>query len=70
MIRERATRPALVRAVLALEPGVPEELMSPGLRRAIRWEPLLKLFGGRRSPRKAGGLYVVSRPAEARLARA
>jgi pimeloyl-ACP methyl ester carboxylesterase len=47
-LRLAAARPDLVRAVLALEAGVPEEPMSPGMRRAIRWAPLLKLFGGRR----------------------
>jgi len=47
-LRLASARPDLVRAVLALEAGVPEEPMSPGIRRAIRWAPLLKLFGGRR----------------------
>jgi pimeloyl-ACP methyl ester carboxylesterase len=47
-LRLASARPDLVRAVLLLEAGVPEEPMSPGLRRAIRWAPLLKLFGGRK----------------------
>jgi pimeloyl-ACP methyl ester carboxylesterase len=47
-LRLATARPDLVRAVLALEAGVPEEPMSPGMRRAIRWAPILKLFGGRR----------------------
>jgi pimeloyl-ACP methyl ester carboxylesterase len=47
-LRLASARPDLVRALLALEAGVPEEPMSPGIRRAIRWAPLLKLFGGRR----------------------
>ena len=39
-------RPDRVRAVLSLEGGVSEEVMTAGARRAIRFAPLLKLFGG------------------------
>ena len=41
-------RPDRVRAVLSLEGGVSEEVLTPGARRAIRFAPLLKLFGGER----------------------
>jgi pimeloyl-ACP methyl ester carboxylesterase len=45
-LRLASARPDLVRAVLLLEAGVPEEPMSAGVRRAIRWAPFLKFFGG------------------------
>jgi pimeloyl-ACP methyl ester carboxylesterase len=46
-LRLASSRPDLVRAVLALETGVPEQPMNSATRRAIRWAPLLKHFGGR-----------------------
>jgi pimeloyl-ACP methyl ester carboxylesterase len=51
VLRLASARPDLVRAVLVLDAGVPEQPMSPGTRRAIGWAPLLKLFGGRRQIR-------------------
>ncbi len=47
-LRLASRRPDLVRAILSLEGGVPEETMTSGTRRAIRFAPLLKLFGGER----------------------
>ncbi len=39
-------RPELVRAIVSLEGGVAESATTPGFRRALKFAPLLKLFGG------------------------
>lgn len=39
-------RPALVRAVVSLEGGPAEEAATPGFRRAMRFVPWIKWFGG------------------------
>jgi pimeloyl-ACP methyl ester carboxylesterase len=40
-------RPDLVRAVLSLDGGLVESALTPGLRRALRFAPLIRIFGGR-----------------------
>jgi len=45
-------RPDLVRGVLSLDGGPAETAAPPGLRRAMRWAPLLKLFVGRGTIRR------------------
>lgn len=50
--RLAAARPDLVRAVVALEGGAPVEAVTPSLARALRWAPLLRIFGGRGRVRK------------------
>jgi pimeloyl-ACP methyl ester carboxylesterase len=54
-------RPDLVRAVLSIEGGVAEEVMTPGARRAIHLAPLLKLLGGQRLIRRRVGRTLVQR---------
>lgn len=39
-------RPELVRAIVSLEGGVAESATTPGFRHALKFAPLLKLFGG------------------------
>lgn len=50
--RLAAARPDLVRAVVALEGGAPVRAATPSLERALRWAPLLRVFGGRGRVRK------------------
>ncbi len=45
--RLAAARPDLVRGVVALEGGAPERAGTPSLERALRFAPLLRIFGGR-----------------------
>lgn len=45
--RLAASRPDLVRNVVALEGGAPATAGTPSLARALRFAPLLRLFGGR-----------------------
>jgi pimeloyl-ACP methyl ester carboxylesterase len=47
-LRLACRHPERVRAVVALEGGPAETVATPGLRLAMRFAPLLKLFGGTR----------------------
>ncbi|MEJ2215177.1 MAG: alpha/beta hydrolase [Gemmatimonadota bacterium] len=49
--RLAAARPDLVRNVVALEGGAPATAGTPSLARALRYAPLLRLFGGRKRVR-------------------
>lgn len=44
-LRLAVLRPELVATVISLEGGPTESIATPGLRRALQWAPLLKLFG-------------------------
>lgn len=44
-LRLAILHPELVATVVSLEGGPTETIATPGLRRALRWAPLLKLFG-------------------------
>jgi haloalkane dehalogenase len=59
-------RPVLVRAVVSIEGGIAEEAMTPGARRAIRFAPLLKLFGGKRLLRGRVGRTLAERSVDRR----
>jgi len=56
-------RPELVRAVLSIDGGPAESASTPGLRRAMKFAPLLKLFVGRGTIRRQvrNGLIANSR---------
>lgn len=43
--RLAAARPDLVRAIVALEGGAPARAATPSLENALRWAPLLRIFG-------------------------
>jgi len=45
-------RPDLVAGIISLEGGPGEEAATPGFRRAMRFAPLLRLFGGERLVRR------------------
>jgi pimeloyl-ACP methyl ester carboxylesterase len=45
-------RPELVRGIISIDGGPTESAATPGLRRAMRWAPLLKLFVGRGTLRR------------------
>lgn len=51
-LRLASARPDLVRGILSIDGGPEESAAPPGLRRAMRWAPLLKLFVGRGTIRK------------------
>lgn len=50
--RLAADRPDLARAVVALEGGAPARAATPSLRKALKWAPLLRIFGGRGQVRR------------------
>jgi len=50
--RLAAERPDLVTGILSLEGGPAEAAATPGFRRAMKWAPWLRLFGGRGLVRK------------------
>jgi len=51
-LRLAARHPGRVLAVVAIDGGPAESACSPSLRRALKFAPLLKLFGGRRRLRE------------------
>jgi len=53
-------RPDLVRAVLSLEGGPAEAAATPGFRRAMKFAPWIKLFGGVRRVRSQIHHYLVA----------
>lgn len=50
--RLAAARPDLARAVVALEGGAPARAATASLRQALRWAPLLRIFGGKGQVRR------------------
>lgn len=46
VLRLALQRPHLIKAIVSLEGGVAEAATTPGFRRAMKFAPLLKLFGG------------------------
>lgn len=50
--RLAAERPDLVSGILSLEGGPAEATGTPGFRRAMKWAPWIRLFGGRNLVRK------------------
>jgi pimeloyl-ACP methyl ester carboxylesterase len=59
--RVAVRRPDLVRGFLSVEGGPTEEATTPSFRRAIRWAPLLRIFGGAKMVRsKARGMLTES----------
>jgi pimeloyl-ACP methyl ester carboxylesterase len=51
-LRLASERPDLVRGLVSIDGGPQESAAPPGLRKAMRWAPILKLFVGRGSVRK------------------
>jgi pimeloyl-ACP methyl ester carboxylesterase len=51
-LRLACRRPDLVRGILSIDGGPAESAATPGLKRAMRWAPLLKLFVGRGTIRR------------------
>ena len=50
--RLAAARPDLARAVVALEGGAPARAATASLRQALKWAPLLRIFGGKGQVRR------------------
>jgi haloalkane dehalogenase len=53
VFRLALARPEMVAGVVSLEGGAPEEVATPGLRRAARFSPLIRLFGSEKKVRTA-----------------